>query len=199
MLSCLSMLLTAAHQQPPRTLTCEPMQLCFDLMIPSATQTLQAPSNDFFPNKHERTSPCLLTTDRNCRRQAIRSRSLLGTSSSTNRHTSSSSETHRHQLRNVLEEYQLNHHTYEIPTRFKKDIVVAACETKQQAASKNNNNTGKQRRSRHDVVRLEGLEAVLKNIGVQDRISHGDWEQMYRQETGAASGAIEADRLRRML
>mmetsp|Transcript_20659 Transcript_20659/g.26658 ORF Transcript_20659/g.26658 Transcript_20659/m.26658 type:complete len:117 (+) Transcript_20659:126-476(+) len=83
-------------------------------------------------------------------------------------------------LRTALEEYRQTNYSYEVPTRFKKDIVAAACRT---------GNTG---------VRLEGMQMVLSNLGLKDRVSQVDLQLLFDQE-GDATGVINADRMFRIL
>uniref|UniRef100_A0A7S2Y913 Uncharacterized protein n=1 Tax=Entomoneis paludosa TaxID=265537 RepID=A0A7S2Y913_9STRA len=86
------------------------------------------------------------------------------------------------ELRGVLEEYRQDNYSYEVPMRFKKELVAAAC----------------QKQAPQEGVRVEGLQQVLSNIGLQDRISPGELKVIF-QEEGDASGTIAADRLVRML
>ena len=103
------------------------------------------------------------------------------TSSSTLRLFSAQSDSAMAGLRHVLEEYRASHYSYEIPTRFNKDLVRAAV-----------------RESTNGGVQLEGLEKVLSNIGVDERVHKQDLQILF-QEEGDSNGHISADRLLRIL
>ena len=94
-------------------------------------------------------------------------------------------------LHNILEEYRQLHYTREVPLRFKKEIVVAACSPA----------TGKppqQQLLRQGVCRLEGLEQVLGNIGLDHRLSRQDLKVIFATE-GDEKGTIPASRLVQIL
>ena len=89
-------------------------------------------------------------------------------------------------LHDLLEEYRLVHYTQEIPRRFKKDIVTAAC-------TSTSNKTAPE-----DAVCMEGLQQVLRNIGLNDRLSHRDLQIIFEEE-GNEAGAIPANRMMQLL
>ncbi|KAL7574051.1 hypothetical protein ACA910_015629 [Epithemia clementina (nom. ined.)] len=93
-------------------------------------------------------------------------------------------------LHNALEEYRQVHYTQELPMRFKKEIVAAAC----QCTAKNAGATTAER-----AVHLDGLYQVLCNIGMmQDRLSMQDLQLIFEKE-GSQEGAIPVDRLYQIL
>ncbi|KAL7574050.1 hypothetical protein ACA910_015628 [Epithemia clementina (nom. ined.)] len=95
---------------------------------------------------------------------------------STRGHTAAS------RLHDVLEEYRQVHYTQELPNRFKKDIVTAACIAKKSDGG----------------VCLEGLQTVLRNIGLQDRLSPQELQILFEEE-GNEGGAIPVDRMVQIL
>mmetsp|Transcript_21440 Transcript_21440/g.27726 ORF Transcript_21440/g.27726 Transcript_21440/m.27726 type:complete len:122 (+) Transcript_21440:230-595(+) len=86
-------------------------------------------------------------------------------------------------LRVVLEEYRQLHYSQETSTRFKKEIVAAAC----RSSSPDNKS-----------VQVEGIQSVLSNIGAADRLSTGDLK-MFFKEAGNPSGGIPASQLIKLL
>ncbi|KAL7545926.1 hypothetical protein ACHAWF_009276, partial [Thalassiosira exigua] len=64
-----------------------------------------------------------------------------------------------HKLNGILEEYRSKNYSREIPRRFRKDFVTAATE-----------------KSSPPAVTAEGIELVLQNIGMGDRISKSEIE-----------------------
>ena len=71
-----------------------------------------------------------------------------------------------------------------MPSRFKKDIVAAAC------VSDVSGDGGS--------VRIEGMRQVLANIGVGDQIDTGDLRMIF-QEVGNATGEISAKKFLQIL
>jgi hypothetical protein len=71
-------------------------------------------------------------------------------------------------------------YTQELPTRFKKEIVLAAAQ------------------EHSDKIVLEGMQRVLHNIGADNRLSSNDLKAIF-QEVGNESGEIPAQSLIRFL
>ena len=94
-------------------------------------------------------------------------------------------------LHNILEEYRQLHYTREVPLRFKKEIVVAAC-------CPATGQPPQQQLLRQGVCRLEGLEQVLGNIGLDHRLSRQDLKVIFATE-GDEKGTIPASRLVQIL
>mmetsp|Transcript_26144 Transcript_26144/g.57584 ORF Transcript_26144/g.57584 Transcript_26144/m.57584 type:complete len:121 (+) Transcript_26144:118-480(+) len=82
-------------------------------------------------------------------------------------------------LKVALEQYRVQNYAQCIPTRFKKDIVLAA----------------KEAETEH--VALEGLEKVILNIGASHKVSRHDIEMIF-SEIGV-SGRISTDTMLKML
>ena len=115
-------------------------------------------------------------------------------------------------LHDVLEEYRQVHYTQEVPRRFKKDIVTAACmvpslpqqqqqqrqeqEQSQQESQVNGSSSSVEQQTA--VVSLEGLHQVLCNIGLEDRLSLKDLQIIFEEE-GNERGAIPVDRMVQLL
>ncbi|KAL7574049.1 hypothetical protein ACA910_015627 [Epithemia clementina (nom. ined.)] len=94
-------------------------------------------------------------------------------------------------LHNALEEYRRVHYTQELPMRFKKEIVAAAC----QCTAKKYVTGGVAERAVH----LDGLHQVLCNIGMmQDRLTFQDLQLIFEKE-GKEGGAIPVERLYQIL
>jgi hypothetical protein len=75
-------------------------------------------------------------------------------------------------------------YTQEIPSRFKKDILSAA----KKAAKKDET----------DRVALEGMQRVLANINMQDKISAQEMDMIFH-EMGGECRMIPTDSLMRIL
>merc|ERR1719159_457618 len=63
-------------------------------------------------------------------------------------------------LRDALEQYRAKNYSREIPSRFKREISSAA------AATATSSSFGAERRASDRTIAVEGIEAMLRNIGV---------------------------------
>jgi len=82
-------------------------------------------------------------------------------------------------LQDALEEYRSANYSRELPSRFKKDIVIAA-------------QTFSAGTVASSVVVTHGLNQVLENINLQDKVSAQDVDVLFA-ELGEGTGAIPVD------
>ena len=75
-------------------------------------------------------------------------------------------------------------YTQELPTRFKKELLQAACRT----SSTDNN----------DRIVQEGMQRVLANIGASDRVSAAEIKSIF-DELGNDKGEIVSQKLMQIL
>ena len=76
---------------------------------------------------------------------------------------------------------ELSSYTQDIPSRFRKDVVAAAKD-----------------KATDDAITLKGLQRVLANIHMQDKLTAQEMEIIFR-EMGGTSGSIPADSIMKMI
>mmetsp|Transcript_17656 Transcript_17656/g.28559 ORF Transcript_17656/g.28559 Transcript_17656/m.28559 type:complete len:150 (-) Transcript_17656:180-629(-) len=79
-----------------------------------------------------------------------------------------------HKLNNILEEYRAKNYSQEFPRRFQKDIVKAAI-------TANGSSSKRQFNVPANNISADGIEHVLQNIGMGDRMSRSEIEEIIRE------------------
>ncbi|KAL3769869.1 hypothetical protein ACHAWU_007075 [Discostella pseudostelligera] len=96
-----------------------------------------------------------------------------------------------HKLQDILEEYRVKNYSQEFPKRFQKDVVKAAC-----TVSSSRSIGGASTPStllNTPAVSAEGIEHVLRNIGMGNRMTRSEIESIL-SEVGACPVGNEFDR-----
>lgn len=78
-------------------------------------------------------------------------------------------------LRNALEEYRLQNYDREVPSRFKKDILKAA--TVRGSSPAGGGGSG----SADSVVVMDGLQRVLHNIHMENRLTQQEMQALFEE------------------
>mmetsp|Transcript_27484 Transcript_27484/g.49991 ORF Transcript_27484/g.49991 Transcript_27484/m.49991 type:complete len:159 (+) Transcript_27484:308-784(+) len=79
-----------------------------------------------------------------------------------------------HKLNDILEEYRAKNYSQEFPRRFQKDIVKAAI-------TANGSSSKRQFNVPANNISADGIEHVLQNIGMGDRMSRSEIEEIIRE------------------